>query len=108
MSRSRLAVALCSAVVLAAVLAPRLRAGFEPNIGEPITAAVAIPEIPAMPVVAPIAPSIPVIPEVTAPIVPGGVIPEVTEPPLPPAPPPQLVLPPPNIEWDGCPACGMG
>lgn len=107
MSRSGLAVALCSAVVVAAYLAPRLRPASEPNIGEPAPVSAAIPEIPiAAPLVAPEMPSIPEIAPI--PMIPAGVIPEVTEPPAPPAPPPQIVLPPPNIEWDGCPACGMG
>jgi hypothetical protein len=108
MSRRALTVSLVALVLVAGVLAPRLRQTFEPAaIPEPFS--VAVPEVPAVPV-APIA--VAPIPEIVdAPVIaPTPIIPEATEPAAPRAVAPQIVLPPQPISaWeDGCPACGMG
>src|SRR5689334_21347346 len=98
MSRPALAAALFTAVVVAVVLAPRLRTACE--VAPPIS--VAVPAAPAMPAM-PMIPEMPLIPEFrpVVPLTPGGMIPEATEPGLPvPPPAPQIVLPPPDIEWD--------
>ena len=100
MSRPALAASLFALVLVAGVLAPRLRP----------TPACTEPQPPTVAGIAPI-PEISMRMVFDAPIVPGSIIPEATEPPIPVAPiaPPQVVLPEAPInDWDGCPACGMG